>query len=103
MAKNSQHVFLNENGLWIVKKDGASKASRSFSDKKEAITWAESVARNQSSELYVHSKEGRITEKHTYGSNSYSVSWESRSGKSAYVKRDKDGRIVPNKKTDNKR
>lgn len=94
MAKDSQHVLPSEDGKWAVKKDGASKASRLFFDKDEAISWGQSLARSQSTELYIHSKNGRIAEKHTYGSDSYSVSLESHSGKSTYIKRDKNGRIT---------
>lgn len=60
---NSQHVVRSLRGGWDVKKTGAARASKHFDNREDAIEWARSVARNQRSEIYVHSEDGRISSK----------------------------------------
>ena len=62
---NSQHVIRSLRGGWDVKKTGASRASKHFENREEAIEWARSIARNQQSELYVHGEDGRVLSKET--------------------------------------
>ncbi len=69
MSNNSQHVLSNVKGGWDVKKSGADRASKHFDTQDEAIQWAKTVAKNQKAELYVHSKDGKIREKNSYGND----------------------------------
>jgi hypothetical protein len=67
MKKSSQHVVPSKDGVWKVKKSGADKATKSFTNKQAATTFAKGVAKNQKTELYVHRKNGTIQEKRSYG------------------------------------
>ena len=68
-ARNSnQHVLPRSDG-WAVKKAGASKDTRVFSKQSDAIGYARSVARNNSAEMFIHSRDGRIRERNTYGAD----------------------------------
>ncbi|WP_323912374.1 MULTISPECIES: DUF2188 domain-containing protein [Aeromonas] len=71
MAKPSQHVVSNIKGGWDVKRSGSDKASKHFATQAEAIEWGKQVAQNQSTELYIHSKDGTIREKNSYGNDKY--------------------------------
>ena len=66
MAKKTQHVVRTPSG-WSVKKDGATKASRTFGTQKEAIIYGKSLSQKQGAELYIHRKDGMIREKNSYG------------------------------------
>lgn len=62
----SQHVVPSKDG-WKVQKSDAQKASKIFENKKEAIAYAKNIAKNQERELFIHKKNGQITERNTYG------------------------------------
>lgn len=65
-TSNNQHVVPRSDG-WAVKKAGASKDTRVFGKQAQAIDFAREVAKNNKAELFIHSKEGRIRERNTYG------------------------------------
>lgn len=65
-ASNNQHVLPRSDG-WAVKKAGASKDTKVFSKQSKAIDFAKDVAKNKGSELFIHSRDGRIRERNTYG------------------------------------
>ncbi len=67
MSKN-QHVVPHDKG-WAVKGEGNSKNYRVTDTQKEAIKIAQSIAKNQKSELYIHGSNGTISEKKSYGNN----------------------------------
>lgn len=62
---SSQHV-LPSDGQWAVKKAGSSRASKKFISKNDAVSYAKSVAKNQCSELFIHRRDGRISERSSY-------------------------------------
>lgn len=62
---NNQHVLPKDNG-WAVKKAGANKNTKVFSKQSDAIKYAKDIAKNHKSELFIHSKTGRIRERNTY-------------------------------------
>lgn len=69
MKKNksdNQHVLPRDNG-WSVKKAGASRDTKVFDKQSDAIECAKDIAKNKGSELFIHSKDGRIRERNTYG------------------------------------
>lgn len=70
MAKKNQHVVPHPEG-WAVKSEGASRASSVHRTQKEAIERGRDVARNQSSELFIHGKDGRIRERDSHGNDSH--------------------------------
>lgn len=67
--KSSQHVVPNQQGSWSVRKSEASKATRVFEKKDDAVNYARSIAKKGGSELYIHKKDGTISEKRSYGND----------------------------------
>jgi pterin-4a-carbinolamine dehydratase len=63
---NNQHVLPRTDG-WAVKKAGAVKDTRVFSNQSQAVDFAKQVAKNKGSELFIHSRDGRIRERNSYG------------------------------------
>ncbi len=54
MAKKSHHVVPTPSGGWNVKKGGATRASRHFDNKQDAIQWGKQVSKNQKTDFVVH-------------------------------------------------
>lgn len=71
MKKNSQnsnqHVVPRSDGGWAVKKAGAERDTKVFDKQNKAIEFAREIAKNNKSELFIHSRDGRIRERNTYG------------------------------------
>jgi len=65
IRKKSQHVIPVGNG-WAVKGEGSSRFTVITDNKREALNYAKNIARNNSSELIVHGKDGRISERNSY-------------------------------------
>ena len=70
MGKN-QHVTQRPDGTWQVIGDGNSKATVIRPTQKEASELARDIAINQKSEVLIHSTNGKIREKHSYGNDPY--------------------------------
>lgn len=68
MAKKNQHVVPHPQG-WAVKSEGSSKASSVHSTQAEAIAQGRKVAQNQSSELLIHGRDGRIRARDSHGND----------------------------------
>lgn len=64
----NQHV-VPKNGIWQVKRENSSKATKSFNTQKDAIFYGREIARNQGSELVIHGLNGRIRDKDSYGND----------------------------------
>nr|WP_311151079.1 DUF2188 domain-containing protein [uncultured Prevotella sp.] len=69
MGKN-QHV-VPKNGRWGVRGENNSKLTSTFDTQAEAIARARKISRNQQSELLIHSRNGRIRERDSYGNDPY--------------------------------
>jgi hypothetical protein len=69
MNKRSQHVAPNRYGGWAVRRTGASRASRIFKTRDDAVTYARHLAERERSELYVHGRDGMIRERDSYESD----------------------------------
>ncbi|WP_074449933.1 DUF2188 domain-containing protein [Tannerella forsythia] len=69
MGKN-QHV-VPKNGRWGVRGENNSKLTSTFDTQAEAIARAREISRNQQSELLIHSRNGRIRERDSYGNDPY--------------------------------
>lgn len=68
-SQNSfQHVLPRTDG-WAVKRSGSSKDTRVFSAQSEAIDFARQVAKKSNSEVLIHSRDGRIRERNSYGND----------------------------------
>ena len=66
MSKKSNHVVPAKDGEWAVKKSGSSRASQSFDRKEDAIKYGRDLSRKESSELYIHKRDGTIQERSSY-------------------------------------
>jgi uncharacterized protein YdaT len=67
MPKNV-HVAPHSKG-WEVKKDNAQRASSVHPTQKEAIEKGKQVCRDNSAELKIHGKDGKIRESNSYGND----------------------------------
>ena len=70
MSGKNQHVVPHSEG-WAVKGAGNEKATAVYGTQYEAISHARSIAMNQQSEMLVHSENGRIRERNSYGNDPY--------------------------------
>lgn len=68
---NNQHVTYREDGRWQVKGERSSRATAVFETKYEAVEKARSIAKNNSTELFIHGRDGKIQERNTYGKDPY--------------------------------
>lgn len=69
MAKKIHHVVPDPHGGWIVKKDGALRASRRFGKKRDAIVYGRSLSKNQKAEFVIHRLDGTVDSKESYESD----------------------------------
>lgn len=67
MGKN-QHVTPN-GGKWKVIGEGNCKATYITNTQREAIDKAKIISKNQSSELFIHGKDGKIRDRNSYGND----------------------------------
>lgn len=65
--KRSQHVVPNPKGGWSVRQYGAVRATRVFDHKEDAVSFAKSLARKASSDLYIHRRDGTIQARDSFG------------------------------------
>jgi hypothetical protein len=63
--RQTYHVVPNPDFGWAVKKGGADRATKQFETKQDAIDYAREVSRNQSRNLIIHGKDGRIQRSET--------------------------------------
>ena len=70
MSKKNQHVVPHPGG-WAHKGAGNRRATSVHLTQREAITSARKVARSQGTEMLIHSRNGRIRERKTYGRDRY--------------------------------
>lgn len=67
----NQHVTPHPGGGWQVKAAGATKATVVTNTQKEACEIGRQIAINQSSELFIHNKQGQIRERNSYGKDPF--------------------------------
>lgn len=67
MAKQTNHVIPSKGGEWAVKKSGTLRASQTFERKEDAIKFGKELSKKESTELFIHKKDGTIQERNTYG------------------------------------
>ncbi len=69
MSRKTHHVVPNSDGGWDVKKGGAERSSGHFDRKQDAVDRAREISRNQSSELIIHNRNGRISKTDSHGND----------------------------------
>ena len=67
MTKKNQHVVPTTDGKWGVRGEGNSKITKKTPTQSGAIDIARDIAKNQSSEVVIHKKDGTIRDKDSYG------------------------------------
>jgi hypothetical protein len=70
MSKWNQHVVPHSGG-WAVRGAGSERATSVHGTQAEAIDRARGIAQNQSSELLIHGRNGRIRERDSYGGDPF--------------------------------
>lgn len=72
MPVRTKYHVVPDGGKWAVKKEGATRASRTFSTKAPAIAWARETAKNnRPSQVFVHGEDGKIQKEWTYNGDPY--------------------------------
>ncbi|MEZ4690064.1 MAG: DUF2188 domain-containing protein [Ignavibacteria bacterium] len=66
----NQHVVPTRSG-WAVKGEGNTKNTKLTDTKAEAIEYAKRIAKNQKSELVIHNKDGKISDKDSFGNDTF--------------------------------
>jgi uncharacterized protein YdaT len=66
----NQHVVPHQDG-WAVKPAEGDRASSVHDTQREAIERAREIVENQSSELFIHGRDGRIRERDSHGRDPY--------------------------------
>ncbi len=70
MSKRNQHIVPHEGG-WAVRGAGSQRATSLHRTQREAIDTGREIARNQGTELFVHSRDGRIRERDSHGNDPF--------------------------------
>lgn len=71
-SKKNVHVtYSNESKDWGVKSQGSSRAASRHTTKTEALNAGRVIAKNRSGELFIHNKNGKISDRDSYGNDPY--------------------------------
>lgn len=66
--RKTYHVLPNKDkGGWDIKKGGATKATKHFEKKDDAVKRGRQISKNQKSEFIVHKKDGTIQKPDSHG------------------------------------
>ena len=65
MSKKNQHVVPLGRG-WAVRSAGSSRLTIITDTKKDAVEYAKSIAKRGRTELIIHAKDGKISERNSY-------------------------------------
>lgn len=68
---DTHHVVPNSNGGWDVRRGGSERSSGHFETKGMALNRGREISRNQSTELRIHNKDGRISQSDSHGNDKY--------------------------------
>ena len=71
MKRKSTHVVPKSSGGWDIKQSGAKRSSGHFDRKQAAIDRAREISRNQDTELVIHNKDGKISQKDSHGNDPF--------------------------------
>jgi len=70
MSRKNQHVVPHDAG-WAVRGAGNSRLTSIHPTQAEAINSAKEIAQHQSSEMFIHGRNGQIRERNTYGDDPF--------------------------------
>ena len=63
------HVVPTQDGTWVVREDGAGRASKTFARERDAVDWARDKGKRNDSSVVIHRPDGTIRRKDTYGTD----------------------------------
>lgn len=66
MARSNHVVTSVTNGGWAVVKSGASRASKRFRTKEEAIEFGREISKSERTVLYIHKRDGTVQNRNSY-------------------------------------
>lgn len=69
MSKKNQHVVPTKDGKWGVRGEGNSRITKKTPTQSQAIEIAKEIATNQSGEVVIHGRDGKIRDKDSYGND----------------------------------
>ena len=69
-SKKNQHVIPADE-KWAVKGESNSRRTKITKTKKEAVKRARQIAKNKKSELVIHNRDGKISDKDSYGNDPF--------------------------------
>ena len=69
MANSKNQHVLPHGKNWSVRGEGNSRKTKITSTKDEAVTRAREIAKNMKTELVIHNKDGKISDKDSYGND----------------------------------
>lgn len=69
-SKKNQHVVPIDHG-WAVTGEHNSRKTKITATKKEALERARKIAMNQKTELVIHNKNGKISDKDSFGNDPF--------------------------------
>jgi uncharacterized protein DUF2188 len=69
MAKIVNIHVVPRNDGWVVRKEGTIRATSVHQTQRDAVDAGRKIARNQSSELVIHRRDGRIRDRDSYGTD----------------------------------
>lgn len=65
--KKAHHVVPKADGRWAVRKYRSARASRVFSNRRDAVQYAKKAAQKQGGFMYIHDSDGRVRSRTSYG------------------------------------
>ncbi len=68
--RDGQHIVPYGND-WAVRREGSDRVTSVHSTQSEAYDAGREIARNQSTELFVHGRDGRIRDRESYGNDPF--------------------------------
>lgn len=68
--KKNQHVVPHKDG-WAVIGENNSRRTKITATKKDAVDRAREIAKNQKTELVIHNRDGKISDKDSYGNDPF--------------------------------
>jgi Uncharacterized protein conserved in bacteria (DUF2188) len=71
MGKGKNQHVVPDGGNWAVRGEGNSCLTGRYPTQAEAIDAARAIAINQSSEVVIHRRDGRIRDRDSYGSDPF--------------------------------
>lgn len=71
MPTKFTRVLPNSNGGWDVKRSDASRASKHFDRKKDAVDWGRDLSRRNSTEFEVRRMDGTIQSRDSHGNDPF--------------------------------